>query len=200
MGPADGGKGLGTNNAGAKYGTGYCDAQCPHDVKFIDGEANVIDWEPNPNDKSNNMGRGKYGACCAEMDIWEANSMATAYTPHTCGIEGLLKCEGIECGDNDKGERYDGVCDKDGCDINPYRMGNLNFYGRGSQYDVDTLKPMILVTQFLTTDGTDSGDLSEIRRFYVQGGMKGMGESLDRGHVMVFSLWDDVEVNMLWLD
>merc|ERR1711971_647826 len=29
---------------------------------------------------------------------------------------------------------------------------------------------------------------------------KGMGESLDRGHVMIFSLWDDVEVNMLWLD
>merc|ERR1711982_274502 len=26
------------------------------------------------------------------------------------------------------------------------------------------------------------------------------GESLDRGHVMIFSLWDDVEVNMLWLD
>merc|ERR1712183_537295 len=29
--------------------------------------------------------------------------------------------------------------------------------------------------------------------------MKAMGESLDRGHVMIFSLWDDVEVNMLWL-
>merc|ERR1719232_862297 len=172
----------------------------------------------------------------------EANSMATAYTPHACSIEGLFKCEGIDCGDNDKGERYDGVCDKDGCDINPYRMGNLNFYGRGPEYTVNTLKPMTVVTQFLTTDGTDSGDLSEIRRFYVQdgeiihsppstilgaddsdsitdgfcdakkdlfgdvkhyqelGGMKGMGESLDRGHVMIFSLWDDVEVNMLWLD
>jgi len=175
-------------------------------------------------------------------DIWEANSMATAYTPHTCGIEGQLMCEGVDCGDNEKGERYDGVCDKDGCDINPYRLGNLDFYGRGSQYPVNTLKPMTVVTQFLTTDGTDSGDLSEIRRFYVQdgevihspsstilgsddsdsitdafcdakkdlfgdvkdyqehGGMKGMGESLDRGHVMIFSLWDDVEVNMLWLD
>jgi len=239
---ANGGKGLGRNQAGAKYGTGYCDAQCPHDIKFIDGEANVIDWVPNPNDKSNNMGRGKYGACCAEMDIWEANSMATAYTPHTCSVEKLYRCEGIECGDNDKGQRYDGVCDKDGCDINPYRMGNTNFYGRGPEYAVNTLKPMTVVTQFLTTDGTDSGDLSEIRRFYVQddmiihsppstilgaddtdsitdgfcdakkdlfgdvkdyqelGGMKGMGESLDRGHVMIFSLWDDVEVNMLWLD
>ena len=28
------------NKASAKYGTGYRDAQCPHDVKFINGEAN----------------------------------------------------------------------------------------------------------------------------------------------------------------
>lgn len=28
------------NKAGAKYGTGYCDAQCPHDLKFINGEVN----------------------------------------------------------------------------------------------------------------------------------------------------------------
>ena len=26
------------NKAGAKYGTGYCDTQCPHDIKFINGE------------------------------------------------------------------------------------------------------------------------------------------------------------------
>jgi cellulose 1,4-beta-cellobiosidase len=26
------------NKAGAKYGTGYCDAQCPRDLKFINGE------------------------------------------------------------------------------------------------------------------------------------------------------------------
>ena len=240
-----GGKGMGDNQAGAKYGTGYCDAQCPHDIKFISGEANVIDWKSNPNDKSNNMGIGKYGTCCAEMDIWEANSMATAYTPHTCNLGtnvGQLRCEGIACGDNDKGERYKGVCDKDGCDINPYRMGNQMFYGRGSDYQVNTLKPMTVVTQFLTNDGTDQGDLVEIKRFYVQdgkiihspsstilgpddsesitddfcaakkdlfgdvndykikGGNKGMGESLDRGHVAAISLWDDVEVNMLWLD
>merc|ERR1712176_270486 len=241
---ANGGKGIGNNNAGAKYGTGYCDAQCPHDMKFIDGEANVIDWTPNSNDKSNNMGAGKYGACCAEMDIWEANSMASAFTPHTCSTEKLYRCsDPIECGDNASGNRYDGVCDKDGCDINPYRMGVEDFYGRGDQYAVNTLKPMTVVTQFLTTDGTDTGDFSEMRRLYIQdgkivhsppstilgpgkesdsitdefcdakkdlfdnvkdyqehGGMKGMGESLDRGHAMIFSLWDDVEVNMLWLD
>ena len=27
-----------TNKAGSKYGTGYCDTQCPHDIKFINGE------------------------------------------------------------------------------------------------------------------------------------------------------------------
>eukprot|EP00586_Coscinodiscus_wailesii_P022577 CAMPEP_0172518660 /NCGR_PEP_ID=MMETSP1066-20121228/290949_1 /TAXON_ID=671091 /ORGANISM="Coscinodiscus wailesii, Strain CCMP2513" /LENGTH=1115 /DNA_ID=CAMNT_0013301091 /DNA_START=657 /DNA_END=4001 /DNA_ORIENTATION=- len=242
-----GGRGLGSNNAGAKYGTGYCDAQCPHDIKFISGEANVEDWVPNPKDLSNNMGMGKYGTCCAEMDIWEANSMATAYTPHPCnlGIDGKApqyKCEGIDCGDNDKGERYKGVCDKDGCDINPYRMGNRNFYGRGPEYAINTLKPMTVVTQFITDTGTDDGDLVEIKRFYVQdgqridspystilgskdtdliddgfceakkalfgdvndyqakGGTKAMGDSLDRGQVAALSLWDDVEVNMLWLD
>lgn len=26
------------NKAGAKYGTGYCDSQCPRDIKFINGE------------------------------------------------------------------------------------------------------------------------------------------------------------------
>lgn len=27
-----------TNLAGAEYGTGYCDAQCPRSLRFIDGE------------------------------------------------------------------------------------------------------------------------------------------------------------------
>ena len=35
----------GPGAAGAKYGTGYCDAQCPHDLKFVDGEANIMGWE-----------------------------------------------------------------------------------------------------------------------------------------------------------
>lgn len=36
---ADGGQSrFSTNKAGAKYGTGYCDSQCPRDIKFINGE------------------------------------------------------------------------------------------------------------------------------------------------------------------
>ena len=30
-----------TNKAGAKYGTGYCDSQCPRDIKFINGEVSL---------------------------------------------------------------------------------------------------------------------------------------------------------------
>lgn len=32
-----------TNQAGAKYGTGYCDAQCPQDIKFINGEVSLFE-------------------------------------------------------------------------------------------------------------------------------------------------------------
>lgn len=48
-----------SNKAGAKYGTGYCDAQCPK-TPFIAGQATSSKW-------------GNYGACCPEFDLWEAN-------------------------------------------------------------------------------------------------------------------------------
>jgi cellulose 1,4-beta-cellobiosidase len=112
---ADGGIGKGNNKAGAKYGTGYCDSQCPHDIKFINGKANVEGW--NPSEGNPNSGAGKIGACCPEMDIWEANSISTAYTPHPCKGTGLQECsDAVTCGDGDS--RYGGLCDKDGCDFN----------------------------------------------------------------------------------
>jgi len=211
-----------TDKAGAAYGTGYCDAQCPHDVKFISGEANMLNWTNS---------EGQYGSCCNEMDIWEANQMASAYTPHNCIKNGPYRAKAGE-----------DICDTAGCDFNSYRMGDKTFYGPGSNFAIDSTKPMTVITQFHTTDGTDTGDLSEIRRVYVQdgkvvplrnatiaglggydsvsdefctaqkkifgdaddfgkkGGLKAMGETLDRGMVLVMSLWDDHDVNMLWLD
>merc|ERR1712224_845514 len=65
---ADGGKSK-YGNAGAELGLGYCDAQCPHDLKFINNEANMEDWKPSETDP--NAGTGKYGSCCTEIDIWE---------------------------------------------------------------------------------------------------------------------------------
>jgi cellulose 1,4-beta-cellobiosidase len=89
--PEDGGSGkYPTDKAGAAYGTGYCDAQCPQDIKFIDGEANAEGWKSSGSDS----GTGKYGSCCAEMDIWEANSISEAYTAHPCTMSGPLRCEG----------------------------------------------------------------------------------------------------------
>ncbi|KAH9147576.1 hypothetical protein AeRB84_008854 [Aphanomyces euteiches] len=166
----DGGKSKYTSNkAGAAYGTGYCDAQCPHDIKFINGEANVKNWVPSTGDP--NAGSGQYGSCCAEMDIWESNSISQAYTSHPCTVTGQYRCSSpTECGDDATGNRFDGVCDKDGCDFNPYRLNNHTFYGPGSNFNVDSTKPVTVVTQFITDDGTDNGNLVEIKRFFVQNG------------------------------
>ncbi|KAG8715403.1 Exoglucanase 1 [Ceratobasidium sp. 423] len=227
---ADGGMAKYSNNkAGAKYGTGYCDAQCPKDIKFINGEANVLDWKGASTDP--NSGTGRYGTCCNEMDIWEANSISTAYTPHPCTVQGQTRCSGSEC---------TSYCDQAGCDFNSYRMGVKDFYGKG--YTVNTSQKMTVVTQFITADGTATGALKEIRRLYVQngkviqnsktnisgmsaydsiteafctaqktafsdtntfsqkGGYTNMGKAFDSGMVLVLSIWDDHTANMLWLD
>ncbi|UKZ82252.1 endoglucanase 1 [Trichoderma virens FT-333] len=52
------------NTAGANYGSGYCDAQCP-----------VQTW------KNGTLNTDHSGYCCNEMDILEANSKANAFTP-----------------------------------------------------------------------------------------------------------------------
>ncbi|KAI8810735.1 concanavalin A-like lectin/glucanase domain-containing protein [Cladochytrium replicatum] len=199
--------------AGPKYGTGYCDAQCPPWVKWANGIPNV---------------EGQSGACCAEMDFWEANRYSTAVTPHVCINPGQFRCYNQtlpECNS----------CDKGGCGFNHYREGNKTYYGPGLV--VDTSKPFSVVTQFVTSDGTDAGDLTEIRRLYIQdnkviqnskshpndpsatvydsindsyctgqrqntlGGLKNFGQALDRGMVLVFSLWGGVGTGqMTWLD
>jgi cellulase len=162
------------------------------------------------------------------MDIWEANSVATVYTPHTCSGVGSFLCSGPEeCG-------RAGVCDKPGCGINPYREGAQRFYGPGLR--VDTTRPFTVVTQFVSSDSTATGILSEIRRLYIQdgeliqnadvtlqataegaiseeyctarnasdflrlGGVRGMGESLKRGMVLIFSIWNSDGDFMRWLD
>ncbi|RMX97416.1 hypothetical protein D0867_12788 [Hortaea werneckii] len=205
---ADGGRSH-LNPAGATYGTGYCDAQCPN-LPWINGVANT----------------NGSGSCCNEMDLWEANARATSYTPHPCNISSLYECAGDECGPN-------GVCDKSGCSFNPYALGDRDYYGYHNV--VDTTKPFTVTTQFLTDDGTASGTLSEIRRLYVQhgrvikntvvtsnnrkvdsitdeycnasyetfeelGGLAQMGEAIGRGMVLAFSIWNDAGQFMNWLD
>ncbi|KAH9123621.1 hypothetical protein LEN26_009891 [Aphanomyces euteiches] len=218
-----------TNKAGAAYGTGYCDAQCPHDIKFINGEANVKNWVPSTGDP--NGGSGQYGSCCAEMDIWESNSISQAYTSHPCTVTSQYRCSSpTECGDDVTNNRFDGVCDKDGCDFNPYRMNNHTFYGPGSNFAVDSTKPITVVTQFITDDNTDNGNLAidnspinwsgidainsltdkvcdqsktvfgDTNDHSKKGGLKVMGAALKKGVVLTMSMWVDYAANCLWLD
>lgn len=154
--------------AGAKYGTGYCDAQCPHDMKWIHGRANVEDWVPSETDS--NAGTGKYGTCCTEIDLWEANKHAMAFTMHACDHQDY-RCSGSKCGDNGD-DRFSGVCDKNGCDIQNYRLNGKGskFFGPGSDYEIDSTKPVQVTTQFMTADGTDTGKLNRVKQFYTQNG------------------------------
>jgi cellulose 1,4-beta-cellobiosidase len=105
-----------------------------------------------------------YGACCNEMDLWEANSQAQALTPHPCNATGVKLCTGSACS-NDLAV---GTCDQAGCDFNPYRVGQHDFYGPGKT--IDTTKPFTVITQFITDNGRDNGNLAIINRMYKQHG------------------------------
>jgi len=119
------------------------------------------------------------GSCCNEMDLLEANEMATAMTPHPC-----------------KGS----TCDKSGCGYNPYASGQHSFWGPGDT--VDTSKVFTVVTQFASSGGT----LSQITRNYIQngkqisggtisscgstattGGLAGIGQALESGSKFLLS-------------
>jgi cellulose 1,4-beta-cellobiosidase len=161
--PADGGlSDQPANEAGAEYGTGYCDAQCARDLKFLGGSSNFEGWESS----DANSGVGNKGSCCAEIDVWESNAHSFAFTPHGCeaGHNEYHICEvdvGASCGGTYSEDRYGGYCDANGCDYNPYRMGNQDFYGEGLA--VDTTKPFTVVTQF---------ENNSLRQFFIQDGAR----------------------------
>ncbi|KAF9045358.1 glycoside hydrolase family 7 protein [Panaeolus papilionaceus] len=170
-----------SNKAGWKYGTGYCDSTCARNQMFINGEvrctpdssfifnakltspqANVKNWTPS-NSSNFYASQGYYGSCCNELSIWEANSMATTLTAHPCNktVTSQMRCEGDLCNSGK-------TCDAVGCDFNPYRLGNPTYYGKGKT--VNSSSKLTVVTQFISSTGTSSGSLSEIRRVYVQNG------------------------------
>ncbi|KAG9254271.1 endoglucanase EG-1 [Emericellopsis atlantica] len=205
--PADGGLSE-LNQAGAYWGTGYCDAQC-YTTPFVGGEPNIEG----------------YGACCNEMDIFEANSRAVHVAPHPCNITGLVECEGAEC-------EADGICDKSGCAYNAWRFDNEEHYGLG--LEVDTTRPFTVISQY---PADENGVLTGFHRMYIQdgrlidngevvrpslpqidylndelceatyaedflrlGATAGMGEAMARGMVLAMSIWWDRGGNMQWLD
>jgi len=95
--------------------------------------------------------------------------MATAYTMHSCSPGEQTRCDGTDCGDNGE-DRFKGFCDKNGCDIQPHRLGVHDFFGPGSDFQIDSTKPVTVTTQFITNDGSDHGKLVEVKQFYQQDG------------------------------
>ncbi|KAH9117795.1 hypothetical protein AeMF1_008719, partial [Aphanomyces euteiches] len=211
------------NKASATYGTGYCNAQCPHDIKFINSEADAKNWVPRTSGQ--NSGSGQHGSCCEETDIWESNSTSQASTSRPKTVTGQYRClSPTECGDDAIGNRSDGVCDKDGCDFNTYRLNDHTFYGPGFNFNVDSPKLVTVVTQFITIDG----NLVKIKRFHVQNSkgidnsafnwplcnqaktvfgdakghlkrreLKAMGDAVKKGVVSTMSLWVVYTANCL---
>jgi cellulose 1,4-beta-cellobiosidase len=195
----------------ASFGVNYGDAQCANDIKYVGGTANL----------------DKRGACSNEYDLWEANSRATSLALHPCSIKGVTPCTtDISCGNGQY--RFQGVCDRNGADYNPIRLGNNTFYGVGSSFTIDTTKPIKVITRFPTNS---NGVIDRVERYYEQngkqifggvltdsmveqhkqiynepntfkelGGFPTMTDSFARKHVLILSLWDDVSVNMRWLD
>ncbi|CAH7681829.1 cellulose 1,4-beta-cellobiosidase precursor [Phakopsora pachyrhizi] len=136
----------------APAGLGYCDAQSPTSMKFIKGKAN---FKKSDDGKGNTV--GGLGYPCQELDIIEGNSISQVFTPHPC-LEKAEVCKAEDC------KKDGGVCDSPGCDFNPYRMGDTEFYG--PKKVVDTTKKMTITTQFIAK----GGELVEIRRLWVQNG------------------------------
>jgi cellulose 1,4-beta-cellobiosidase len=86
-------------------------------------------------------------------------------------------------------------------------MDSQSFWGPG--IIIHAGKPVTVVTQFITSDGSDNRQLKEIchkqaygdtNDFEKKRGLKGLGASVEAGMVLVLSLWDDHDVNMLWFD
>ena len=168
-----------TNQGGANYGAGYCDAQCPVQ-QFRNGTLNT----------------SNQGYCCNEMDIQEANSVAMQMTPHNCNADNTQ-------------------CDPSGCGWNAYSAGNHNYWMPHGT--IDTSQPVTVTTQFITSDGSATGALTNIKRIYRQngnvvgggdqvsscgafGGLPTMGKALESGMVLVMSIWNDNSQDMNWLD
>ncbi|KAJ8508287.1 hypothetical protein ONZ45_g9415 [Pleurotus djamor] len=148
--PRDGGLSMFPHNdAGAQYGTGYCDSQCPRNIKWINGEANSLNWTP----YSTLKGKGSYGSCCREVALFHGNAFAHTWAAHPCPSQDAQRCDGeVECGDRP----------------NYTYNRQPNFYGPGLTIDTD--HPFSVTTQFITEDGTDHSVVVEIRRYYKQFG------------------------------
>eukprot|EP01060_Flectonema_neradi_P014396 TRINITY_DN21096_c0_g1_i1.p1 TRINITY_DN21096_c0_g1~~TRINITY_DN21096_c0_g1_i1.p1 ORF type:complete len:280 (+),score=43.71 TRINITY_DN21096_c0_g1_i1:149-988(+) len=127
---------------------------------------------------------------CTEMDIMEANSHGFGMTAHACHTN-----------------YSSDTCDKSGCGKIQNSYYNSG-YGVGG-HNIDTSRPFNVSIRFITKDGVlsnISGQLSQSSMPGIsldqvcskgEGYLKSMTESLQKGMVLVYSLWG---TTMTWLD
>ncbi|KUI58119.1 Endoglucanase EG-1 [Cytospora mali] len=182
------------NTAGAKYGSGYCDAQCP-----------VQTW------KNGTLNTEGSGYCCNEMDILESNRAAAAFTPHPC-LDDASACDSGGCGFNPYNQGYHSYWGPgDTVDTTkPFTVitqfitddgttsGTLSEIRRIYQQGNVTIPSAISASSGDSINSTWCAAVDSSADEY--GNLETMGEALGRGMVMAFSIWNDDSQYMAWLD
>ncbi|ROV96533.1 hypothetical protein VMCG_07777 [Cytospora schulzeri] len=182
------------NTGGAKYGSGYCDAQCP-----------VGTW------KNGTLNTDGSGYCCNEMDILESNRVAAAFTPHPC-TEDNSACDSGGCGFNPYSLGYRNYWAPGGTvdTTKPFKVitqfitddgttdGTLSEIRRIYQQGNVTVPSAISAPSGDSINSTWCSAVDSSVDEY--GNLESMGQALGRGMVMAFSIWNDDSQYMSWLD
>lgn len=167
------------------------------------------------------------GVCCNEMDIWEANGRATVLTPHTCSGTGSFLCAGDDCGEAGVCDKPGcglnpyraGATSFYGPDMDvdtsrPFTVVTQFLSDDGTDEGVLSEIRRVYVQDGRVIEnapgeeggeepGAVTGDFCEengAENFLRLGGLQTMGESLQRGMVLIFSIWNSEEDFMEWLD
>ena len=179
----------GGNAAGFRYGTGYADAQCPKDLKFVRGRAN-LDFQAS--------------SCATEIDLFEANSRATSFTLHPCLDQ---QCDRSGAGINPYRE---GLRDLYGPGLKvdssrPFRV--LTSFRADGDRLVEVSQRFesggVVTEPLRVTSETIEAQASRFREkseFDGAGGWASLTKALRDGMVLVLSIWDDAATGMRWLD
>ncbi|PQE23689.1 Endoglucanase EG-1 protein [Rutstroemia sp. NJR-2017a WRK4] len=180
------------NPAGAAYGSGYCDAQCP-----------VQTWT------NGTLNTNHTGYCCNEMDIWEANANATALTPHPCIGD---TCDKGGCGFNPYAQGKTSYYANGGTVDTLQPMTVITQFYTNDNTTTGTLveiRRLYIQNGKIIQNAVSSSGLDSITASWCDasdasaaslGGLKTMGEALGRGMVLVLSIWNDNGQFMNWLD
>ncbi|KAH9820042.1 family 7 glycoside hydrolase [Melampsora americana] len=215
---------MNSNHSGSYYGTGYCDAQCPQDLAFTGAEVNVNLSRKNAPRQGLCCQEMDLLEANALSHSFTAHSCKTpGQTPclgDQCGEGKEGYCAGCDFNPYRLGSpNFFGPGKTIDSNL-PFKivtqfltdsMGDLAEIRRlyvqngtifqNTRAGIRQMKHHDSITnKFCSTSQKVFGGEGQ-SEFRAKGGLKKLGESLERGMVLVMSLWDDkTESDMLWLD